>query len=275
MPNRRSLKLIVILIEKNAFSVDTNKSSKAFLADKIKFDFGDKATLNVVSLKHQSDGVLTGVAECVELISSCNFASASSQLEFLDEEIRKIDSQRLVPGWNYCKFFIAKEEKALLNLSLGLVIDALLAYEELEATYHQMQDVFKFDAVLPPREHISGQDLFAIEDKPYREMIHRNEVCAYDFGVYLFSCQALILGSLKKYSDFLTKTKKFVCAFTSLEAVSKHQRDLWIFDSIISACRFLYSNDPKSVDSFNAELSDLLLLAESMVRSIQVFESCY
>ncbi len=92
MPNRRFLKLIVFLIEKSPFSVDNNKSSKAFLADKIRFDFGDKANLNVLSMKHQSDGVLSGVPECIELISNCTFASASGQLEVLDDEIRKIDS---------------------------------------------------------------------------------------------------------------------------------------------------------------------------------------
>lgn len=279
MPNRRSLKLIVILIEKIPFSVEGSKSSKAFLLDKIRFDFGDKAALNVISMKHQTDGLLSGVPEFIELLSDCLFSAASSQLELLDEEIRKIDSQRNVPGWNYCSFFIAKEEKALLSLSLGLPVEALLAYDELEAVYYQIAESFqfRFESILPPREVISGQDLFVPDGKPYRDLIYRNEISFYDFGVYLFSRQALILSHLKKYSEFVSRTKRFVCSFSPLSSVPSHQRAAWIFDSIVSAFRYLHKFHSDALNTITVELSDLLLLAESQVKLalMPLFTNCF
>jgi trafficking protein particle complex subunit 10 len=48
-----------------------------------------------------------------------------------EEDIRERDSQRVLPGWNFCTFFILKEGLARGFESVGLVEDALLGYDEL------------------------------------------------------------------------------------------------------------------------------------------------
>ena len=48
-----------------------------------------------------------------------------------EEDIREKDSQRKLPGWNFCTFFVLKEGLARGFESVGLVEDALTGYDEL------------------------------------------------------------------------------------------------------------------------------------------------
>ncbi|KAL0938287.1 tmem1 family protein [Colletotrichum truncatum] len=48
-----------------------------------------------------------------------------------EEDIKEKDSQRALPGWNFCTFFILKEGLARGFESVGLVEDALVGYDEL------------------------------------------------------------------------------------------------------------------------------------------------
>lgn len=48
-----------------------------------------------------------------------------------EEDIRERDSQRNLPGWNFCTFFVLKEGLARGFESVGLVEDALVGYDEL------------------------------------------------------------------------------------------------------------------------------------------------
>ncbi|KAI9815803.1 MAG: hypothetical protein M1827_002199 [Pycnora praestabilis] len=48
-----------------------------------------------------------------------------------EEDIRQKDSQRSLPGWNFCTFFVLKEGLARGFENVGLVEDALVGYDEL------------------------------------------------------------------------------------------------------------------------------------------------
>ena len=48
-----------------------------------------------------------------------------------EEDIKEKDAQRILPGWNFCTFFILKEGLARGFESVGLVEDALVGYDEL------------------------------------------------------------------------------------------------------------------------------------------------
>ncbi|KAH7312636.1 trafficking protein particle complex subunit 10 [Stachybotrys elegans] len=48
-----------------------------------------------------------------------------------EEDIKEKDSQRLLPGWNFCTFFMLKEGLARGFENVGLVEDALVGYDEL------------------------------------------------------------------------------------------------------------------------------------------------
>lgn len=55
-----------------------------------------------------------------------------------EEDIRRMDAQRTLPGWNYCTFFILKEGLAHSFEHMLLLEDALIQYDELEASFFQI-----------------------------------------------------------------------------------------------------------------------------------------
>ena len=64
--------------------------------------------------------------------------SFDSRVLQYEEDIRKMDAQRTLPGWNYCTFFILKEGLAQSFEHMLLLEDALIQYDELEASFFQM-----------------------------------------------------------------------------------------------------------------------------------------
>lgn len=55
-----------------------------------------------------------------------------------EEDIRRLDSQRQMPGWNYCTFFILKEGLTNAYEMMNLHEEALKQYDELEASFFQI-----------------------------------------------------------------------------------------------------------------------------------------
>lgn len=62
-------------------------------------------------------------------------ASVEQYISSYEEEIRKMDSKRPLPGWNYCGFFFLKESLAFTYERAQMFEEALIQYDELEALY--------------------------------------------------------------------------------------------------------------------------------------------
>ena len=141
-----------------------------------------------------------------------------------EEDIKEKGSQRNLPGWNFCTFFVLKEGLARGFESVGLVEDALIGYDELsielEVTIReqkeknqseQQADLFRDYtqellhlaelAFQHPKEPVSGASdpqqvsFYALdsERKQYRELILSNNISAFDFQCYVFSRQIALL----------------------------------------------------------------------------------
>ncbi|OAL67353.1 hypothetical protein A7C99_1217 [Trichophyton rubrum] len=164
-----------------------------------------------------------------------------------EADIREKDSQRSLPGWNFCTFFILKEGLSLGLENVGLFEDALIGYDELavgldsalrdqiSGTGDQHGGTFlnyskdlksKAEAALAAessekeegssssededededdndgdRDELFSnpialdQDIFPLQpqQKPYRDMILANNISVFDFRVYIFSRQLLLL----------------------------------------------------------------------------------
>ncbi|KAF2002968.1 TMEM1 family protein-like protein [Amniculicola lignicola CBS 123094] len=158
-----------------------------------------------------------------------------------EEDIREKDSQRALPGWNFCTFFILKEGLARGFESVGLVEDALLGYDELsigldsivrdqanegnetqggvflrytEDLYQQVVDILdrsqKSDgARKEPQPHIHDQKPINSSRKNYRDLILSNNISVFDFRCYVFARQMSLLlrlgNSHSTRSDLATK----------------------------------------------------------------------
>jgi hypothetical protein len=158
-----------------------------------------------------------------------------------EEDIRQKDSQRALPGWNFCTFFMLKEGLARGFESVGLVEDALLGYDELsvgldtiireQATegsstqggvlLHHTEDIYnKASAILKwfernneketeQRPHIHGDNPIDASKKDYRGLILSNNISIFDFQSYIFARQMSLLlrlgNSLSARSDLASK----------------------------------------------------------------------
>ena len=142
-----------------------------------------------------------------------------------EEDIREKDSQRSLPGWNFCTFFILKEGLARGFESVALVEDALLGYDELSVgldtvlndqandgdqrqggvilsyskdLYQQTSDILKRSQKddggrKEPQPHIHDERPINFRKKDYRGLILSNNISVFDFRSYIFGRQMSLL----------------------------------------------------------------------------------
>ncbi|RMZ76461.1 hypothetical protein DV737_g4830, partial [Chaetothyriales sp. CBS 132003] len=127
----------------NSKSKWTGKSAST-LYDKLRADFSSsKSSVSRVSqVRITEPGRLAGPLSATEieeqwtdLVSNLKeviLKSFSTRVEQYEEDIRERESQRSLPGWNFCTFFLLKEGLAREFESVGLHNDALGVYDEME-----------------------------------------------------------------------------------------------------------------------------------------------
>lgn len=238
------------------------KTGSATLLDKIKSDFNsssskvDRIIQMRISTTHTALGTLSppvstlnqppidALAETeiswVDLVNKFKtqiLASFDARVGQYEEDIREKDSQRRLPGWNFCTFFVLKEGLARAFESVGLVEDALVLYDELGFGLEAMiQDQGQYGEITSGNFHAWTKEcLWWVEDarkrlaegndpdmdntqpidaekKPYRELILSNEISLLDFRCYLFSRQIALLVRLGRRGDATTNDPQVTSA---------------------------------------------------------------
>jgi hypothetical protein len=158
-----------------------------------------------------------------------------------EEDIREKDSQRALPGWNFCTFFMLKEGLARGFESVGLVEDALLGYDELSVgldtiirdqstegrddqggvLLHHTEELYKKASEILKESKVDEEDHEGIQSrihdenpinakkKDYRGLILSNNISIFDFQSYIFARQMSLLlrlgNSLSARSDLASK----------------------------------------------------------------------
>ncbi|KAH6642789.1 TMEM1 family protein-like protein [Boeremia exigua] len=168
--------------------------------------------------QQEHDGAWTDVITKFKTLILSSFDLRVSQYE---DDIRKNDAQRSLPGWNFNTFFVLKEGLARGFESTGLVDDALLGYDELSIGLDTvLRDQANDGSVLQMLSH--SEDLYQRvvevleqsqgdasnsedhaqfhDDKPidaqkkdYRGLILANNISIFEFRVYIFARQMSIL----------------------------------------------------------------------------------
>lgn len=166
--------------------------------------------------------------DLVEKLKAAILHSFDVRVAQYEEDIRERESQRNLPGWNFCTFFILKEGLARGFENVGLLEDALQIYEELDLGLDMVikdqarDDADATNALLPyatdlkdtirnvleksveeePVLALSLQSWVAaeanrfpwrLERRDYQTMILTNQVSALDFRIYIFIRQMQIL----------------------------------------------------------------------------------
>ncbi|KAG8623774.1 hypothetical protein KVT40_008750 [Elsinoe batatas] len=138
-----------------------------------------------------------------------------------EEDIREKESQRALPGWNFCTFFTLKETLARGFESVGLVEDALAIYDELAAGLdtttndntaflgdmsslrRELVNLSSLGGDTEPDAHSRILDLLDspldISRKDYRNLIVSSTISLFDFHTYIFARQRLLIYRLGSF----------------------------------------------------------------------------
>jgi hypothetical protein len=145
-----------------------------------------------------------------------------------EEDIKEKMSQRSLPGWNFCTFFVLKEGLARGFESVGLLEDALMGYDELsvelsvaiqeqkeKAVAGQETGIFKdhteellvqaelaeteaYEASKKETSNKPGLPLLDADRKQFRDLILASDISAFDFQNYVFARQVSLLSRMAK-----------------------------------------------------------------------------
>lgn len=174
--------------------------------DKLKIDFNNGSKKDrVIQIKHDYSSEYDKTEAWKDLISHVKegvFDAFSSRVDVYQEEITKLEAEKHVLGWNFGKFFVMKEGLALAFERMNLFEDALLLYDELEASYDQMTQnkaISMFSAV--GFDSLPEPLLVMQENNHMRHSILSNDVTLFDFHCYLFARQAHLLLYIGRVSS--------------------------------------------------------------------------
>ncbi|KAJ2758124.1 hypothetical protein H4S06_002848, partial [Coemansia sp. BCRC 34490] len=188
---------------------------RASVFDKLKSDFQTKKdTDRVIMLR--PDMIESWNATFLAL-KDRTVQALEDQVGSMAEEIRHLDSNRMMPGWNYCKFFIVKEGLVTTYRLMGLHAEALAQYDELEAVYfellnsHRLSWFSKFGGGQPGDDFT---DLLDDKRKPYHKQMAESSITVFDFRIYLFGRQCHLLIDMGDYKELIVRAQRFVSSFS-------------------------------------------------------------
>lgn len=221
--------------------------------EKVKADFNGSsksAVDRVAQLRIPKPGSTTKspeladqIEDFVEKVKNGILASFDLRVAQYEEDIKEKDSQRSLPGWNFCTFFILKEGLARGFENVGLFEDALVGYDELavgldaaiqdqlDGSSEQHGSAFltnsedwreRAKVALDARTDSKGpdgdgEDVAPIPDldpadfpidparKTYREMILSSNISIFDFRTYIFSRQLTLLLRASRAPSLITE----------------------------------------------------------------------
>ncbi|KAJ5806435.1 uncharacterized protein N7503_004037 [Penicillium pulvis] len=207
------------------------------ILEKVKADFNGSsktAVDRVAQLRLPKTGttkspeLVEQLEDLIDKMKNGILASFDLRVAQYEEDIKEKDSQRSLPGWNFCTFFILKEGLARGFENVGLFDDALAGYDELSAGLDaairdQVEgnggqhggELLTSSSILieeakkaleagpvaddsqetdPSQLKIRPEDYPLISTKmPYREMILGSNISIFNFRTYLFSRQLALL----------------------------------------------------------------------------------
>ncbi|KAG5440168.1 hypothetical protein PCANB_001737 [Pneumocystis canis] len=234
--------IIYVTLQPDSLSVNKSINTSKFLNiktsvyDKIKADFNISKKDRCVQLHiGDTDEIELWqdfIAKMKEGILSC-FNTRITQYE---EDVKKMDSQKTLPGWNYCTFFILKEGLAQSFEHMSLIEESLVQYDELELSFYQtLKDNYLtwLDNIGGIHPNDDSDSILNVSKKPYRIFILQNTISFFDFRIYLFGRQCQLLQQLGDYVSILQRGRSFIT--TMAATLRKYQETLipWFIESWI------------------------------------------
>ena len=276
-------------------------SRRGAVIDKLRADFNVGKRDRCVAVTVPDEARLADPALWAEMmvkIKESVVATFDLNVTAYEDDIRKLDSQRSLPGWNFCRFFIQKvhpsgelalrwpqEGLAHTFEAMNLLEDALVQYDELEASFYNsmsessMAWFGKLGGTDPGDDAVS---LFASPaPKPYRDLIQSNAITVFDFRCYLVARQGSLLGRLGLVAELARRGSNFIASVAALlreqsAALAPHFVESWTYGTamdIVEQCERCLRRaglEDARVPGYLALKASLLDLARTQLERIGV-----
>eukprot|EP00158_Paraphelidium_tribonemae_P008881 Partr_v1_DN28717_c1_g1_i2_m62817 putative trafficking protein particle complex len=251
---RRNQEWLIVYVSKEAPSANPRFLIRSTVYDRIRNDFniGKRDRCVQLSLLTMKDDEMW--QEIFTHIADGLFYAYGQVITQIYEDIRRTDAQRKLPGFNYCNFFLLKEGLAFMLESMGLFEEALVLYDELEASFIQCLDSNLQKDAIPWSENFGANDpmddsasILSVNRKLYQKMIAQNSISLFDFRTYLFARQVHLLKCSIRPVELCLRAKWFMSAL----AISLVERELslpphflqtWIYSAAMQIVEFCNEN---------------------------------
>ncbi|THH29639.1 hypothetical protein EUX98_g4553 [Antrodiella citrinella] len=216
---------------------------KTSVLDKIKGDFNmdkrDRCVQLVWSYDYDNP---TAWAELINKVKEGILSAFETALTQREEEVKRSEGQRQMPGWNFCTFFILKESLALSFEGMSLYDEALNTYNELEALFFEVlkeKNLSWFGTLISPAPKDDSLPLLSTTKKPYRDLILASTIPIFDFRIYLLARQCIVLNSMHHIIEVAQKAVAFLGAFGRRlrdveDSLPKFFVESWTYSSALS-----------------------------------------
>ncbi|KAJ9078823.1 hypothetical protein DSO57_1002881 [Entomophthora muscae] len=190
------------------------------LIEKIKSDFKDGRRERVCPIKLHDQSSLAQDYWRFLLDSFRDIICSTFDHNYavFEDEVKKLDNHRRFPGWNFCTFFIIKENIAYAFETLHLYQESLKLYDELEAVFLQAsQELHEswFTEVGGDAPSDMSNNILDYSRKPFRDLIATNQISLFDFRMYLFARQMdLLLTKICDMKEFAARALSFIATFS-------------------------------------------------------------
>ncbi|KAA8499578.1 Trafficking protein particle complex subunit 10 [Porphyridium purpureum] len=202
-----------------------------------------------------------------------------SRIHAYQDEIERVYSTCLLPGWSYFSFFVLKESLAFVYQQAGRYDLALNIYAELlELMSLRGEPGFKEADCLEPGDD-GALGLVNPEAKDYRQRVYESSISRLDFHVYVFARQATLYLLKREFTELAHRGLTFIGNATNLFPekgtdeldiyMNEVFRDAWVF----SASKVLASVVESEVRG--AEVKNGQLVDESDRRTARQVAGCY
>ncbi|KAJ7470648.1 trafficking protein particle complex subunit 10 [Mycena latifolia] len=258
---------------------------KGSVLDKLKADFNTDRRDRCVQLAWTSGYDNPAAwAEFVNKLKDGLLSSFDLAVSQREDDVKRSESQRQMPGWNFCTFFILKESLAGSFQGVNLFEDSLLQYDELEASFYQVlkeKNLSWFGTLITPSPNDDSCPLLSISKKPYRDLILANTISVFDFRIYLLARQCELLANLGRINEVSRKAAAFLGAFGRRlreveETIPEFFVESWTYCSALSVVdqcdtwSATLSLQGSKLSTFNAGKGELLELARNQLDIIGV-----
>ncbi|KAG6861666.1 hypothetical protein C0995_013672 [Termitomyces sp. Mi166 len=283
---RKNQEWLIVHIVRPDTRIQTANFFKGSVLEKMKSDFNtDKRERCVqVAWSSETDAGPVVWAELVNKIKDGLLTAFDLAVAQREEEVKRSEGQRQMPGWNFCTFFILKESLASSYEGLNLPEDAYAQYEELEASfYHVLKEdnLSWFGTFITPTSGDDSAPLLSIKRKAYRDLILANTISIFDFRIYLLSRQCELLAQRGRIGEISKKAAAFLAGFGRRlrdveETLPPFFIESWIYSSALTSVEYCdnwasrFSITGTKLNSFDAAKGELLDLARTQLDIIGV-----